>query len=149
MKVWKFEIFGRGLGQEDKNPMGYKRTTVGSKWDAEYQKYTQWCGYVRSTFEANFPDHEMLIIRKRKGLYLYAFSGKNLHIDDRYTVRTWIWFTKDVRSDAGNVTKGITDALFDEDKQVLEQSMAYEYDKKHPRVLVEISFTAKQGSDNG
>ena len=142
--LWKFEIFGRGLGQSDKNPMGYKRTTLHSKWDAEYQKYIDWCGYVRSSFEASFPDHEMLIIRKRKGLYIYAFSGKSLHIDDRYTVRTWIWFTNDVRPDAGNVTKGITDALFDEDKQVLEQSMAYGYDKKHPRVLVEISFTAKQ-----
>ena len=143
--LWKFEIFGRGLGQADKNPMGYKRTTVGSKWNDEYKKYETWKGFVRSSFEASFPDHEMLTIQKGKKWYSYAFSGKNLHIDDRYTVRTWIWFANDVRPDAGNVTKGITDALFDEDKQVLEQSIAYGYDKKHPRVLVEISFTAKQG----
>ena len=144
MKTYKFEIFGRGVGQEDKNPMGYKRTTVKSKWDPEYQKYTEWCGYVRSTFESNFPDHKMLIIRKKRGLYVYAFYGKSLHIDDRYTVRTWIWFANNIRADAGNVTKSVVDALFDEDKQVLEQSVAYEFDKKCPRVLVEISFTAKQ-----
>ena len=142
--IWKFEIFGRGLGQEDKSPMGYKRTTLKSKWDPEYKKYIDWCAYVRSTFESNFPDHEMLRIRKRKKWYSYAFLGKGLHIDDRYTLRTWIWFKNDVRPDAPNVTKGIADALFLEDKQVLEQSLGYEFDKNNPRVEVEIQFTSEQ-----
>lgn len=144
--TYKFVIYGRGLGRESENPMGYMRTTVGSKWDPKYVEYIEWCGWVRSTFEAAFPEHEMQRIQKKRGgkYYSYAWTGKGLHIQDRFYLRTFIYFVNNVRADASNITKSIADALFLEDKQVLEQSLGYDFDINNPRVEVEIQFTSEQ-----
>ena len=144
MNKWTFTIYGRGLGRELENPMGYHRTTVKSKWDPKHREYENWKSYVRGVFEKAFPDFEMQRIPIRGKYYNYAWSGKGLHIDDRFILRTWIYFVNDVRPDSGNVTKGIADALFDSDKQVLEQTMFYGYDKGEPRVTVVIEFESKK-----
>ena len=145
--LYKFEIFGRGVGRELENPMGYYRTTQAAKYvDPNAKLYEVWKGFIRDTFQSNFPDFKMPTIMKGRlnKVYVYGWLGRGLHIDDRFTLKTWIWFANDVRPDASNVTKGVADALFDSDKQVLEQTMWYGYDKKNPRVLVEIEFTSTQ-----
>lgn len=130
-----FTIHGRGLGKEKINPMGYVRTTVKSI----NLEYAEWVGYVRNCFLKKYPEFNNLNMKK----ILHGKEDKDI----RWVLMTRIWYANDIRPDPGNVTKSITDALFDSDKHVLEQSISYDFDKEMPRVFV-ILFKIKDYDQN-
>ena len=129
-------IVFRIAGNQDNpkgNPIGYTRTTQGSKWTEKYKRYQKWKEYIWASFLKAEPKPPRFAgIKVSINCYIF-FSNK----DHR-------------RPDPGNVVKGIADALADrgdnpweqrlypDDRCVLERSMDYDY-SENPGVLVVIS----------
>ncbi len=115
------------------NPIGYTRTTQGSKWTEKYKRYQKWKDYIWASFLKAEPKPP-------------RFAGVKVSIN------CYIFYSnKDHRRpDPGNVVKGIADALADRgdnpweqrlypnDRCVLERAMDYDC-SNNPGVLVVIS----------
>lgn len=124
----KFTIYGN---QENPlgNPIGYHRTTQGSKYSAAAMRYSYWKNHVVAAYidaggTVNCPGYKPLDIGKAKA-YL----------------RTMTYFATNARPDPDNVQKGIADALFANDKNVAG-SYDFDFDKANPRVEVTIEICA-------
>ncbi len=117
-------------------PLGYKTTTAKSKWSKEFRRYGEYCKYVR-------------FCAMQAGVELPLFASEEFPI----MLKTFAYFPNRVHCDPGNVTKGITDALFydemsynlgtrrtkkGDDKYVGQFCPPPRYDKKNPHVVVII-----------
>tara|TARA_Y100000310_G_C20488908_1_gene718178 strand:+ start:361 stop:795 length:435 start_codon:yes stop_codon:yes gene_type:complete len=119
------------------NPIGYTRTTQRSKWTEKSRRYEAWKEYVWKcvkTVVNTIPRYEE---------------------DEKIALECRIWYKNKRRPDPGNVVKGIADALADkkltgerctyqeqrlyhDDKNVMERTISFDYNKGFPRVEVEI-----------
>lgn len=101
------------------NPMGYKRTLNGGRWTSESTRYSEWKSHVRASYMdvPGLPAH--LKMRWYDDMPV-KMKGKCAWID------VAISFVDDRRGDGDNVLKGIEDALFDNDKNVLRGSFRTE-----------------------
>jgi len=124
--------------QEDPrgNPIGYTRQTQAGRWTRQARRYEAWKDYVWTCLCRQVPDPP----RYGRG--------------QKVVVSCYIEYCSDVRSDPGNVVKGIADALGDRvhrtgrygfaerrlypnDRCVLERVRDYAYSDQ-PGVLVTI-----------
>lgn len=116
---------------DNKNPVPYKRTTQKQKIvDKEYHKYCDWKNKIVATFATTFNKFPSSIFKK----------------DIKYYVDIVVYFKDKKHGDTDNIAKGINDAIFDKplnDKYVAG-SYDFFYDKKNPRVEVNISTEKNQ-----
>lgn len=123
MKEYRFKI-----SCDKQNPVPYKRTTTGGKWDKNYKRYLQWKSKVQLAFHIQHPTQypKNHLINK----LARPFMAKG-----PYEVRV-ICYNYDRRhGDTDNVAKGINDALFKTDKFVFG-TYFLRYDAVNPRVEV-------------
>ncbi len=111
--------------QEDTtgNPLGYFRTTQGSYWNDGSKRYHAWKDYVVKHFcnQTGLKERIRAVgksMQVDKPIVLEKGQTAELHIKIR--------FKNDVRSDCDNVYKGIADALFKNDKQIMKGSFEAE-----------------------
>lgn len=114
------------------NPIGYTRTTQGSKWSPNYARYCAWKEYVVAAFDraANTATWEGKPIKSKEKMYLHTF----------------MFFANKKHPDPDNVAKGVADALFQNDKLVAG-SYDFSFDKDNPRVEVIIHRHGKNSYD--
>ncbi|MFX3626143.1 hypothetical protein ACD574_02265 [Campylobacter sp. LH-2024] len=87
------------------NPVPYKRTTQRAKWmDMEYKKYQDFKELLKWEFRKQNNISSFKAFDKKKN---YEFSLK-------------IGFNNKKHGDADNIVKGVLDALFENDKNVLK-----------------------------
>ena len=138
METIRFTIPGN---QEDPhgNPIGYVRSTQGSKWNPRYQRYCSWKDYVRAIyFDMKYPDKE--IKREDFGeahdmLTKRIFMEKGLH----GSVVASIYFGDETHGDPDNIVKGLLDTFFADDKHIDVQTF-HECRSERPRVEVLIKI---------
>ncbi len=116
-KKYQFTIHGN---QDDPNgnPIGYKRLLRGKIRDADV-KYIDWCNFVRDVFYQENKNIDL----SWKNNFEKMTSEKPLTTTNKNTAKLSIKieFAKDgTRADCDNVFKGISDALFFNDKYVMQ-----------------------------
>ena len=86
---------------KNKNPLGYRRRTFGSKWNQRSIEYENWKQYVRECFYKN-----------------QRFKLNKPFQEERGKVSVEIFFKDERHVDPDNLVKGILDSLWDNDKHV-------------------------------
>lgn len=126
---YTFEVIGN---QEDPkgNPLGYFRMTQGTKWSTAAQKYLKWKSHVVKAFnKAGYQHHNPL-----------NFAPVSLQKNEAARVDISIVFANERRADCDNVYKGVLDALFENDKQVMAGSFYAVVDSSGGKISIEINI---------
>lgn len=140
MKKISFKITGNQENNKG-NPIPYFRVTAQSKWSKGTKRYHAWCDYVRAHYldalgtltkfdRADMGDmHDLL--QKRP----IASTGRKTHMALRIT------WANESHADADNIFKGIADALFMNDKELIGEFDAEHGDKGCAgAVMVTLTF---------
>jgi len=136
--IYKFTVHGNPTNP-DGNPVPYKRT-LNWAMRKEDRKYFAWHEHVRRTAMEDcrpIPDEPEVVKVSRNTFIYYPF---NLSMS-RARVDMKIYWMNDQHGDADNVFKGILDAIFRNDKNVVAGS--YESSKcpeKKGRVEVTVTI---------
>lgn len=114
------------------NPIPYFRTTQGSTWSKGAVRYSAWKQYVQKCFETQNN--------------LKAVVGKPIKLSKTVTATMdiAIEWANEAHADCDNIYKGISDALFDNDKYITCGSFKSCMSKnKRGKVLVQITLHGK------
>jgi hypothetical protein len=115
MQIFNFTIQGNTENPAG-NPLGYTRMLRYSKRD-DAVKYRAWCAHVRDQFEQQIDTGNRSFydgMGDEKPLTTTRGSPARMDIE--------IEFANDARADCDNVYKGIADALFKNDKYLMDGS---------------------------
>ena len=106
------------------NPVPYLRTTQGSKWSKKYQRYVAWKDWVEAHFIEQIGEMPCQVFR----------------INQKYHVKTMMFFKNNAHADPDNVQKGIKDAIFSKplNDKYCSGEYYFDYDPKNARVEIEI-----------
>ena len=127
---YSFTVYGN---QEDRDgsPLGYHRTTQGSKWNPAARRYSDWKSYVVGAFLTACPE-----IKPTLGKPLTLLKGQTARIAIK------VYWHNNKHCDLSNCLKGIEDALFTDDKNIdwlkAESKMAKD-GKGKLEVIIQIS----------
>ena len=122
----KFTIFGN-QEHADGNPIPYERSTQNGQWKPKVKRYNAWKDFVRWALIDAAPDGyaRELKLRTLRGEKPIDLGGRMAIMNIK------IFWKNGVHGDCDNIWKGISDAIFQNDKHV-GGSFSYEYstDKK-------------------
>jgi len=107
------------------HPVGYTRTTQGSIWKPQYQRYLDYKSAVVAAFLDQVPGEW--------GYPKPLTTTRELQTE----MDTMIYFKNGRHPDPSNVHKAIEDALFACDKYC-DGKFSFDYDKENPRVEVTL-----------
>jgi Holliday junction resolvase RusA-like endonuclease len=137
MQIIEFSIKGNQENAEG-NPIPYFRQTQNTKWTDGARRYEEWKNYVVSSMLAHCGTPDMLRNDLNYNRPLEIPNGG----EARMAIE--IWWASRAHGDGDNIFKGIADALFINDKEVVEGSFKSQMstDKKG-RVEVRILINNK------
>ncbi|HEY8191247.1 MAG TPA: hypothetical protein VIG74_02390 [Alphaproteobacteria bacterium] len=125
----EFTIYGN---HEDRrgNPLPYHRATQRSKWSKAHQRYIAWKAYVQKEFA-----------KAARGLIPDRYGYEPIGGEPRALVEATIFFLPHLKAhgDPDNIVKGISDALFESDKEVDVQTR-HTCGNSDPRVEIKITI---------
>lgn len=129
MTTFKFTIKGNHE-KPDGNPVPYVRVVGTALWTPTAKRYAAWKKFVRSVFYQANP--KMLIGRHPDARPL----GTTPETQTRMNIK--IFFGSKLHADEDNIFKGISDSLFESDKNLDGSFEAHYCPDKKGRVEVEI-----------
>lgn len=138
MTKLQFTIHGN-QDDHDGNPLGYKRM-LKQHMRADSVKYLEWCNYVRNQFHVQTRHGIKRVLSIKEQLSENPPKPLTSSRDSPAKMDIMIMLANDIRPDPDNIFKGIADALFENDKYVMDGSFKTVYNpEKKGQVLVTIT----------
>lgn len=135
-----FSVFGNHEDVKG-NAVPYTRMTQRGKFKPNARKYTKWKQYVVGQFIDHLGQCDCFDSHEQRAIMLTVAQGKaplpyvpGIKIE----LNCMIYFATKNHGDPENIRKGIMDALFSNDKNVIGY-YDYDYDPDRPRVEIEIA----------
>ena len=122
------------------NPIPYTRTTQRGKFvSPQWKRYADYKTKIVAAF-LNAIDNDA---DKRKFVYNYQMYGKPIITTEKGYVLSVAYFANKRHGDMDNINKGVLDALFVSDKNIVG-AYNFDYDSDYPRLEIVICFDANE-----
>lgn len=122
------------------NPIPFSRTTQRGKFvSPQWKRYADYKTKIVAVF-LNAIEND---VDKRKFVYNYQMHGKPIVITEKVYVLSVAYFADKRHGDMDNIQKGVQDALFVSDKEIVG-AYNFDYDSNNPRLEVVVCFNVDE-----